>query len=217
MTAGTPADGSPPTPLLKSPWLWGAVVGIFILTSLQLCSGRRLATLPNLGDAPEFELLDQSGERFSSDDLRGEVWIAGFIFTTCVTVCPQVTGAMVDVQRRLEREGASARLITFTVDPEYDTPARLLAYARKYRANLERWTFLTGPREILEGVVIRGFQLALGDRETDEHGVVDIAHSTKLVLIDRFGRVRHYFNSDEDELGLLVAHAIRLETEGELP
>ena len=106
------------------------------------------------------------------------------------------------------------RLLSITVDPEYDTPPVLKAYAEENGADLATWTFATGDRAVLEALVMGkdGFRLAMGDKTEDAAGVADITHSTKLVLVDRKGQVRHYFSSSPDERELVAAYAIDLLT-----
>lgn len=221
------ADGLPqPAPLdaqgkrgwLRSnPWLVAAVVGVLVLTGMRFFSSRRLNDLPVLGDVAEFKLTDQDGEPFTRANLLGHVTLVSFIFTTCRTVCPAVTAANVDLQQRFAAAGAPVKLLTLTVDPEYDTPAVLKAYALEHGADLSRWTFATADRAALEKLIMGpdGFRLAMGDKTQDAAGVADITHSTKLVLVDRQARVRHYFSSGADERELAAAYAIDLLTRDE--
>jgi len=200
-------------PFYRSPWVWAAVFGVLMLTALKTCSGRRLADLPDYGAVPDFSLVDQTGARFGSQDLAGHVWIASFIFTTCTTVCPKVSDANAELQRRLAAEHpgpGGARLVTFTVDPEQDRPPVLAAYAKKYGADPTRWSFLTtadGTTAPLYELIAKGFELAMGERQQDSAGVTDISHSTKLVLVDAKGHKRYYFGSEEQDLTNLVAYA----------
>src|SRR5574342_75804 len=90
---------------------------------------------PVLGTVPPFRLVDEHGRPFGTDELRGRVWAAGFIFTRCPTICPTVTRRMATIQRRTRSLVDQFHLVSFTVDPEYDTPERLAAYARSYKAN----------------------------------------------------------------------------------
>jgi protein SCO1/2 len=86
------------------------------------------------------------------------------------------------------------RLVSFTVDPERDTPEVLAEYARRFQADLERWLFLTGPKEPLYRLVGEGFRLAVEDGGP-QAGL--ITHSTRFVLVDQHGRIRGYYNGAE--------------------
>ncbi|PKN59430.1 MAG: photosynthetic protein synthase I [Deltaproteobacteria bacterium HGW-Deltaproteobacteria-14] len=211
---GLPPDAaSAPRPLLRSPWLWAAVFGVVVLTGLKTCSGKRLVPLDKISAVPAFTLVDQAGRPFGSEDLKGHVWVASFIFTTCSTVCPRLSDANAELQRRFAAENLDARLVSFTVDPEMDRPALLTSYAQRYGADPARWTFLTtadGGTAALYELIAKGFQLAMGERAADSAGAVDISHSTKLVLVDADGFIRYYFDSSEDQLAIIVAYAREL-------
>ena len=85
------------------------------------------------------------------DSLLGRPWVAGFVFTRCSGPCPKITGTM----RRLQDElsGVDARLVSFSVDPEWDTPDVLRAYADAVGADRERWWFLTGDRSAIYALI----------------------------------------------------------------
>ena len=76
--------------------------------------------LPVLYEAPSFSLVDQDGRPFSSDRLKGQVWVGALIFTNCPGVCPMMTQKMVKLQETVP--SPVVKLVTFTVDPESDTP-----------------------------------------------------------------------------------------------
>lgn len=190
---------------------------MLLLTALRTCSGRHLAELQVMGTVPAFSLQDQSGQPVTEATLRGRPWVASFVFTTCSTVCPKITEANVELQRRLTAAGRSARIVSFTVDPEYDTPEVLAAYAARYGADPARWSFLTGPQDRLFRLITDGFQLAMGDRQKDAAGVIDITHSSKLVLVDATLQVRGYFGTSPEEIGLIVAYLEQLEAAAPAP
>jgi protein SCO1/2 len=153
---------------------------------------------PILGDVPAFQLTDQDGRVFGSRDLAGRVWVASFIFTRCETVCPRVTAQMAGVQARTRDLEPALHLVSFSVDPEHDTPARLAAYARAHRANPHRWTFLTGSAAAVQETVQRGLRISMG-RDPADPSPAGISHGTHLVLVDRQGRLRGYYSSEEPE------------------
>lgn len=162
------------------------------------------STLPLLGEIPPFELTRQDGRDLSRSDLRGKVWIADFIFTTCAGPCPLMTQRMENLQTRF-RNAPDLRLVSFSVDPEYDTPEVLNEYATHFNARPERWAFLTGDRDAIYDLSIKGFKLAVAD-EADA-GDYDhmIIHSTYFVLVDREARIRGYYDgTDSERLARLV-------------
>lgn len=164
--------------------------------------GARAESLPVLFDAATFALTDQDARHFSSDQLRGKTWVADFVFTHCPGVCPRMTMRMSGLQKSLERRGV--HFVSFSVDPERDTPEVLKKYAETYGADLSRWHFLTGEKAAM-------FQAARDMKLTAEPAGVlgpDIAHAEKFLLVDGRGRVRGAYDSkDEDDMKRLEADA----------
>ena len=163
----------------------------FLAIGLLICSGclRREPPLPVLGQVPGFELTAETGQPFDRKSLEGKVWVADFIFTSCSGPCPRMSSLMRQVQQATTGM-PEVRLVSFTVDPERDTPEALAAYAVRYHAQPERWRFLTGPRESLNRITREDFKLGNVDGS--------MIHSTRLVLLDRQSRIRGYYGTDED-------------------
>jgi protein SCO1/2 len=143
--------------------------------------------LPTLGATAPFKLTEHTNQPFDSASLNGRVWIADFMFTTCPGPCPRMSSQMHEVQMALEGQGI--QLVSFTVDPEHDTPEALAAYAQKFKASPGVWHFLTGEKADLNHLAKDVFKL----------GVVDgsFEHSTRFVLVDRTGQMRGYYLSSE--------------------
>lgn len=159
----------------------------------EASSAARQAELPVYGTLPEFELVERGGESVSLASLRGKVWVADFIFTHCAGPCPLLSSRMSRLQEAV-RELDGVRLVSFSVDPDRDTPAVLAEYARRYQADIERWLFLTGPKEPLYRLVGEGFRLAV-EEGGPQAGL--ITHSTRFVLVDQQGRIRGYYDGAE--------------------
>lgn len=154
---------------------------------------------PVLGTLPGFQLTDQEGRPFGSGDLTGRVWVASFIFTRCETVCPRITAQMARIQARTRNLEPALHLVSFSVDPEYDTPERLAAYARAHRASPRMWTFLTGPAEAVQETVEKGLRVSMG-RERGDPSPAGISHGTHLVLIDGAARIRGYYDPEAPDV-----------------
>lgn len=184
------------------------VVGTVTLIGTRELGVPKPGKLGEFGAVPEFALVEASGERRGRSDLVGKVWIASFIFTRCAEECPAMMRAEVALQRELPvRE--DLRLVSFSVDPEYDTPERLRAYAEMFGADRSRWWFLTGEKAAIFRLAIEGFRLSA--MEADPENEMPILHSSKLVLVDRRGVIRGYYDSmDEQERRQLVRDARRL-------
>lgn len=108
-----------------------------------------------LDDIP---LLDRHGveRRLKSDVLGDRVAVVNFVYTTCTTVCPIASATFAQLQQRLgARLGTQVRLVSITVDPQRDTPARLRAYAAKHDAGMN-WIWLTGRKDAVDAA-LKGF------------------------------------------------------------
>lgn len=208
MSAETPAP-TPPAPSNASSTnassksaLWGAlfVVAVVLpLAVLGVVRARQPEPLPQLGALPAFSFTRQDGQPFGLEQLKGRVWVANFIFTRCPTICPLFNQKMKGVQERTADLGERLPLVSFSVDPKYDTPERLDAYARKHGANPARWSFLTGDYERLKDTIVNGFKVSMGRENADEEDLLAIFHGTHFVLVDATGQVRGYYNSDDEE------------------
>ncbi len=178
-------------------------VGLFFLRQAQVA---RLAgnTLPKDGIVPPFQLVDQNGQSYGSQQLQGKIWIADFIYTTCPGPCPMISSRMSETQKPLRDTGV--RLVSFSVDPEHDTPAVLRDYATNLKADPARWHFLTGDKSTIYHLARDGFKLA-----TAEGGEAGPIHSTRLVLVDRSGTIRGYYDAtDADAVTRLLADTSHL-------
>src|SRR6184192_617204 len=154
----------------------------------------RQRTVSSYGTVPEFLLVNQDGQNFGSAQLRGKIWIADFIYTTCPGPCPMISSRMSELQKPLEK--TDAHLVSFSVDPEKDSPQVLRGYAEKWQAEPGRWDFLTGPKSAIYGLTRNGFKLAVSDG-SDAQGLP--VHSTRMVLVDRHRQIRGYYDATETE------------------
>jgi protein SCO1 len=154
---------------------------------------------PVLARLPDFQLTTQAGQPFGLADLRDKVWISDFIFTRCPGPCRRMTAQMAELQRELA-DAPDLRLVSFSVDPEFDTPAVLSEYAGRFHANTKQWVFLTGDKKRIHALAKSGFLVG---------GVEDVTlHTTRFVLVDRQARVRGYYDStDEESLRRLLKDA----------
>jgi len=150
----------------------------------------RNRTIQSYGTIPSFQLTNQNGQPFGSAQLIGKIWIADFVFTSCPGPCPLISSRMSELQKPLQK--TDVHLVSFTVDPEKDTPEVLRGYAEKLNAQPARWDFLTGSKSALYDLSKNGFKLAVADG-SEETGVP--VHSTRFVLVDRRGEIRGYYEA----------------------
>jgi len=146
------------------------------------------------GEIPSFSLIDQTGKACTNADLRGKVWVANFIFTRCTGTCPVQTANMAKLQEKLQSNvvASGMRLVSISVEPDYDSPQVLTQYARRFNADPSKWKFLTGDRAAVWKLSKEGFRLPVADNPSDEG--MPILHDSKVVLVDRMGRIRGYFD-----------------------
>ena len=199
----------------RSVFLWGflgfviaAIVFSFLYTEFKSSAK---SSLPRLSIVPDFTLTERSGAKLPLSDLKGKAWIADFIFTNCGGSCPIMSSTMASFQEQLKSVN-NVLLVSFTVDPERDTPEALRDYADLYKASASRWLFLTGEKEKINYLTRQGFHLAVA---ADSSSTLEpIIHSTMFVLVDRQGVIRGYYDSsDEKALEKIVADVRILATE----
>ena len=150
------------------------------------------------GSVPDFSLRERNGMTVGLAQLRGKIWIADFIYTSCLDTCPLETATMAKLQEEYFHK-ADIQFVSFSVDPERDTPQALTAYAEKYRADPKRWFFLTGQRDRIVRLIQDGFHLAVAAIPNDADSSGTIPHSSRFVLIDKQGQIRGYYDSSDLE------------------
>jgi len=139
-----------------------------------------------------FEYTDQNGEPLSLDDLKGKVWVANFIFTSCETVCPPMTANMARLQQKIREEGLkNVELVSFSVDPEVDTPEKLKEYAAKFTEDQSDWHFLTGyAQKHIEQFAKDVFKTHVYKPKNDDQ----VIHGTDFYLVNQKGVIVKYYD-----------------------
>jgi protein SCO1/2 len=157
------------------------------------------------GDAvPDFSLTSESGERIRLADLRGKIVAINFLYTRCPLpdVCPRLAANFASLQRRFgDRMGADLVFLSITVDPDFDTPAILAEYARRWGAKNPGWRFLTGDVALIAA--------SLGEVYWTDEG--SIGHNSTTSIIDRNGRLAATVNGSVwrvDQLEQLLKHQL---------
>ena len=171
-----------------------------LILTLFLASCVQPKPLAILAQIPQFQLTAQTGQPFDSTSLDGHIWVADFIYTTCDGPCPMMSSQMHQLQT-VTAELPDVKLVSFTVDPAHDTPPVLTEYAKHFKPNPDRWSFLTGEQSRLNDLALRGFKLNGVDGS--------MSHSTRFALIDQKRRVRAYYISGEDGMLPRMLHDIR--------
>ncbi len=163
--------------------------------SLALTACAHKSSLEVFFVVPPFHLISQDGKAFDSGVLAGKIWVADFIYTTCPGPCPRMTSQMRQVEDAMK--GTDVKFVSFTIDPDRDTPAALTEYAKEHGASPADWYFLTGPIAELQRL----------DRDVFKLGNIDgtLEHSTRFVLVDRQSRIRGFYEtSDQQNIPKLI-------------
>ncbi|HYB97585.1 MAG TPA: SCO family protein [Candidatus Limnocylindrales bacterium] len=181
-----------------------AALGLFVLV-------RPAPSLPIIAHVPDFRLVDQSGGPISRSDLVGRPWVASFVYTTCPGPCPVVVEKLKAIRRDVPPQELA--LVSFSVDPQNDTPEALAAYAARHGIDRsEGWHLVTGPTDEVLGLIRKGFLSSVGtasellgpDAGKDELEAVleregAVVHSIRLILVDGRGDIRGVYASDDPE------------------
>jgi protein SCO1/2 len=176
--------------------------GIAIASSSPAVQGHE-----ELFDVPEIKLTDQTGQPFSTAQLRGRPWAADFIFTSCGNICPIMSGKMAEVQNQTP---AKLAMVSFSVDPEHDTPAVLKGYGERLHADFSRWHFLTGTHAQMADAAL---QMKISVKSADAQG--PLMHSDKFLLVNASGKVVGvYSGTSAEDVRRLIADATKLAGEG---
>jgi protein SCO1/2 len=181
-TRGTPA-AKPPVQATRTPPAPESAG-----TAPERTSGLLPAPAGELGD---HKVVERSGRETNTSELRGKFVVLDFVFTNCGGPCPVMTAAMGKLQAALGKP-ADVRLVTFSVDPERDTPKALSDYADRYNADKDLWLFFRTDMDVIREIAYDRMRMVA----TREEPVV---HSNKFALLDPTGRVRGLYSPMTDE------------------
>lgn len=158
---------------------------LIIVLVLTGCSNNGLKDSLNY-EVKAFEFINQDQQIVRLEDLNGKIWVADFIFTSCETVCPPMTAHMTELQQKVSDEGIDAEFISFSVDPEIDTPNKLKQFAEGYDLTLENWNFLTGYTQTeIEKYALDSFKQIVQKPKSEDQ----VIHQTLFYLVDQNGTV----------------------------
>ncbi|GEB33406.1 SCO family protein [Brevibacillus parabrevis] len=165
----------------RAVWFITLVITIVLATA---CGSEKASKL-NIPVQP-FAFTDQDGKPFSSADVENKVWVANFIFTYCATVCPTMTANMAQLQKKAKEAGVDVELVSFSVDPEQDSPEALKAYLGKFAADFSNWHALTGYEFAeIKTFLLRSFRATIAKDAASEQ----VIHDTLFYLVDQNGKV----------------------------
>ncbi len=185
-------DAPPRGPFWRSPWFWATVAGLITIPAIRPFLVYEPPPPRVTSFLPAFELIDATGESVSSADLQGRVWIAGLFSTRCRSVCPATIEALAKLDRRMRDEGVEGvELFAVTIHPRSDRPRRLAAYAGTHDVP-DTVHLLGGTADAVRRLVVEGFG---ADPLAPATGAVTLAHEGRLILIDRVGGIRGFYDT----------------------
>ena len=176
---------------------------LFLLLLLVGVACKPKLDLPPLFPVPDAKLIDETGRGVNLGSLKGNVVVYDFIFTSCTGTCPIMTNNMRALTPKIAKD-APVRFVSISVDPTRDTPAVLSSYAKRVR-NDDRWTFLTGSRDDIVNLSVKGFKLTAGDPMP---GGEALLHSSKFAVADKNGVIRAYYDATDGTVPEQVAQAV---------
>jgi protein SCO1/2 len=180
--------------------VWGGLGFIALaVVAAYIASQFKARPLPVYGSMTDFTLTNQDNQKVTLADLRGQVWIADAIFTRCPSQCLLMSGHMKEIQDALPA-GLPIKLVSFTTDPDFDQAAVLKKYAERFNAHDGCWSFLTGGKSDLRHAEMDGLKLAVADKPAAEQASANdlFIHSEKFVLLDKDGRLRNWYDGQEE-------------------
>jgi len=150
-----------------------------------------------------WSFTNQDGETVSQEDYDGGIYIADFIFTTCPGICPKMTTQMSLLQLKLDNPAFDdVKYISYTVNPEYDTPEVLKEYGKQHGADFNQWTFLTGEKQKIYELGVHSYLVSTQEDALAEGGFL---HSEKFILVDWNRNIRGYYDgTDVNDVGRLA-------------
>jgi len=164
--------------------------------------------LTEIGPVPEFELTDQNNKKISNKDYLGKVYVVEFFFSTCPSICPIMNQNMLKLQEEYYGNPEFG-IASVSINPDYDTPQVLKAHAEKLGAKHYNWHFLTGNRDYIHNLAMKGFNLYAGENKSVAGG---FEHSGLFALVDKGGNIR----SRKDKYGNPITYYDGLDDAGVL-
>ncbi len=189
--------------------VWTLAIAALAVAALLVWRVRQPRAPGVIATLPDFSFTERDGSTVTRHDLLGHPWVADFIFTRCKLYCPRLTARMKELRRRLPD---AVKSVSFTVDPEHDTPEVLSDYARQWQIEGRQWLFLTGPRDAMWTLIRKGFLLPV--EAAPQVPDSPILHPNRFVLVDERGRTRNTYDAfDRDALDRLLRDLAGLDAE----
>lgn len=159
-----------------------------------------------------FQFVDQDSAMVTNDTFKGQIYVSDFFFTTCRTICPIMKTQMLRVYKATAGM-PDVKLLSHTIDPEYDTVALLHDFAKKLGVTSDRWHFVTGAKDSIYKIAQTSYFATAMEDKSEPDGFI---HSGAFLLIDKDQRIRgKYDGTKEEDVDRLLADIKRLQKEYE--
>lgn len=181
----------------KNVYTFPLILLIVMISILPACGrlGQGKIDQPLNWQVEDFSFMDQDGSKLGLKELKGKVWLVDFIFTNCTTVCSPMTAHMASLQKKLKQQGVDVTFVSFSVDPQRDTPVVLKDFGKKFNVDFSNWHFMTGySQDQMTQFALGSFKSAVMiEPDSDQ-----VMHATSFFLVDSAGLiVKRYDGTDE--------------------
>jgi protein SCO1/2 len=185
---------------------------VLVVANIARGKGKKEAApaISRYGMIEDFALTDHHNQPFGIERVRGKVWVANFIFTSCATECPLLSRRMQDIQEKFKND-PRVELVSISVDPRTDSPERLAKYAEAFNAG-EKWSFLTGDTGEIKRLSTRGFMVVAPEDSVKASSVRrtrELLHSEKIAVVDQLGVIRYYANGMNPKAAVEVSRVVQ--------
>lgn len=203
--------------LISKTWIIVAIVIAVPLIAFETVHWleNKYEALPVLNKATDLMNVDyhfqnQKNEIKTFKDWEKKIVVADFFFTTCPTICPKMTRGLSEVAAQFNND-TKVQLLSFTVDPEHDSVAKLLSYSQNMDAAYLNWDFLTGEKRSIYKLARKEFFVTATD---GDGGPQDFIHSDKVMLVDKQNNIRGYYDgTSQKEIQQLIKDVKKLKDE----
>ncbi|KMJ59651.1 photosynthetic protein synthase I [Bacillus sp. LL01] len=163
------------------------------LCTIILASCSANSEIPDTTDweLANFQYINQENEEFGLEDMKGDITVANMVFTNCTTVCSPMTANMARLQRMVEEKKLDAHFLSFSVDPEVDSPEVLKEFGENFQADFSTWNFLTGySQKEIEKFGPKNFKTIVAKPKNGG----EVVHGTSIYLINQEGIIIKSYN-----------------------
>ncbi len=138
----------------------------------------------------DFKLVNQNGDTITRDFYKDKIYVADFFFTTCLTICPIMTGHMLEIQEKIKTD-PEVLLLSHTVFPVADSVSVLKEYALEKGVIDSKWNLVTGDKKQIYDLARKSY---LASKSDGDGGPYDMIHTENFVLIDKDFQIRGFYD-----------------------